>query len=173
MRTKAASTVFVVLTATLVACADEGMWRIIDPPREVRELGGTAGPRIMVSGKIILSNPKVKAPKVDRDVTVINQRTFYLPLRIDPKVRAKLQCIRLLVSHDRGKTWKEQRDPTPHKHYFTVSVPHDGMYWYAVQTESKDGTKVPADTNNLEPLKIFVNSENRGLQGGAGSPPGR
>lgn len=95
----------------------------------------------------------------------IPSRTFAMPIGIDPAIRDNIEKIRVFVSEDHGKTWKHHKDCKPSDKQLRVSAPHDGLYWFTVQTVLKDGDCDPSKLDDLVPaMKVYVNSERRILK---------
>jgi hypothetical protein len=100
--------------------------------------------------------------ELPKDVYEIPTRMFAMPLRVNPDRRDKIEKIRLFVSEDRGKTWKQKKDYKPSDKKVIFTAPHDGFYWFAVQKVLKVGDKVPAELDDLIPaMKVYVNSKQR------------
>jgi len=96
----------------------------------------------------------------DDGVVLMEQQVFHLPVKIDEQVRKQLKTIRLWTSTNRGKTWAVTYKTPPTQTYFTVRAPRDGLYWFNVQTVSKDGREVPADITKEPPgLRVLVKRE--------------
>jgi hypothetical protein len=136
------------------------------------------------------ADPAPAAVEVEKDVVEMNVRNILIPLRFNPAKTEKLERVRLFISEDRGKTWKpesayrskmggnvstgfgprslqQEADDgyRPQDTEIKFTAPHDGLYWFALQTETKDGTKDPANVADLQPaLKSYINSERKVLK---------
>ena len=94
----------------------------------------------------------------DPETFDIDFRSFDLPLNVNPEQRDKIDCIRLFVSEDGGKTWKrfDERKPTETKVPFVAG--RDGVFWFTLQVVHSDGTMEPKD-GALKPLqKVRINT---------------
>src|SRR5262245_1473979 len=73
-------------------------------------------------------------------------REFNIPFKNDPG-NLNVAQVRLYVSTDQGRNWQLNGTAAPDGKQFRVSTPQDGYYWFAVQTEYKDGRKFPANND--------------------------
>jgi hypothetical protein len=84
-------------------------------------------------------------------------RSFLLPFAIDLNERETIACVVLYVSVDEGETWKRVAARSPNGSGFPFQAPREGVYWFALQVQRKDGTKEPADPADLVPaMKVRV-----------------
>jgi beta-lactamase regulating signal transducer with metallopeptidase domain len=93
------------------------------------------------------------------DVMPVRQRSFVIPVRTDPAVRAKLKELILYVSTDQGLTWQESAriSPDKDKDSFTFQAPADGLYWFNVSVVDGDGRHQPLDASKAPPaIKVWV-----------------
>jgi hypothetical protein len=103
--------------------------------------------------------------ELPKDVFEMDARELAFPVVCDPERRDKIARIRLYVSEDRGKTWKHHKDCKPTDELLPFTAPRDGLYWFALQVELKDGKSEPADVASLTPaMKIYVNTERKALK---------
>jgi RNA polymerase sigma factor (sigma-70 family) len=95
-----------------------------------------------------------------QDMSVfINERNFCIPINTDSSRRGDLECLRLFVSSDKGKTWKLVDEITPERKSFTFTAPADGIYWFTVESVAKNGTKSPEDLRAASvQLKVMVDT---------------
>jgi hypothetical protein len=100
--------------------------------------------------------PEAPTKVVHRDVLILcRSQSFKIPFAVDRETK----CVRLFISTDLGKTWKKYAEATPDKKIVTVTVPKDGIYWFAAQTVGKNRLLNPEKIS--EPtLKVLVNSQN-------------
>src|SRR5262245_20531834 len=104
--------------------------------------------------------PAARGQAPDARVFFSNQRQMLIPF--DPVPQPQLiKELQLLVSRDQGKHWEPYAvappDKVPPKFHFTADA--DGLYWFAVQTIARNGNKVPAAGEPLEPsLKVVVDT---------------
>ena len=94
------------------------------------------------------------APAVQ--VTEHNSRSFRIPFNIDPEQKAEIKEIALIVSEDQGQKWTPVERAAPDARAIAFKATHDGEYWFAVQTVSKDGRLYPPNSATIEP-KMRVN----------------
>jgi RNA polymerase sigma factor (sigma-70 family) len=106
------------------------------------------------------SSPKSPLPPLTvrghDDYVTINERNFDIPIQVAPKQRAQIAKIRLFVSADKGNTWKmtQFNADVQRMHY---SAPGDGLYWFALQIVSVDGSNDPVSMETVAPqLKVHV-----------------
>jgi hypothetical protein len=89
-------------------------------------------------------------------VYTIRQRSFRVPVSVETR-RGEVDQITLFVSIDQGKTWREAGVIGPDEDAFRYRAAADGVYWFAVQIQLKNGMKEPADMRMLQPeLKVSV-----------------
>lgn len=86
----------------------------------------------------------------------MTKSVFYLPVKVDDRVRSTLKEIRLYVKDDPSKSWLLQDKVAPAQTYFTFRAPREGEYWFAVVTVDKMGKAVPGDLRNEAPGVIVV-----------------
>lgn len=86
----------------------------------------------------------------------MTKSVFYLPVKVDERVRATLKEVRLYVKDDSNKGWLLQDKVAPTQTYFTFRAPREGEYWFAVVTVDKMGKSVPSDLRNEGPGVIVV-----------------
>jgi hypothetical protein len=93
-------------------------------------------------------------------VCTINVRSFAIPVEILPDQQRDIKNVRLFVSTDQGRTWKQNQDIKPSDRSVKFTAPRDGQYWFALQTKLKSGVTFPPDRTALLPLlKVQVNTE--------------
>lgn len=95
----------------------------------------------------------------------IQSRRFAMPLMYQTDKKDNIECTRLFVSEDRGKSWKHEKDYKPTVERVTFTAPDDGLYWFALQIVFKDGKSKPDELDDLEPvMKVYVNTERRTIK---------
>jgi hypothetical protein len=140
----------------------------------------------------VAADPAPAAAEVEKDFKEMNVRSIVIPLKFNPAKREKIAKVTLFISEDRGKTWQAEGDygpkmggnaltdfvnswpdrgaHGPDDTEIKFSAPHDGLYWFALQIEWKDGTKEPAKMADAQSiLKVYINSEQKVLK--PQSPP--
>jgi hypothetical protein len=88
--------------------------------------------------------------------TYMKQSVFYLPVKIDERVRSTLREVRLYCKEGASRPWQLKDKATPGQTYFTFRAPHDGEYWFTVVTVNKSGQSTPSDLRNEPPGLIVV-----------------
>jgi len=88
--------------------------------------------------------------------TFMKQSVFYLPVKIDERVRSTLREVRLYCKEGANRPWQLKDKASPGQTYFTFRAPRDGEYWFAVVTVDKSGRSSPADLRNEPPGLIVV-----------------
>jgi hypothetical protein len=100
------------------------------------------------------SRPRRVELTSNADVLFINQRTFKVPVRIEPGRGKRLKQVLLYCSTDQGQSWREVGTIPPSADAFSFRVPRDGIYRFAVQTEDTDGRRSPASLDTLPPALV-------------------
>ncbi|MDY3561628.1 hypothetical protein R5W23_002907 [Gemmata sp. JC673] len=96
------------------------------------------------------------------DVYEWRERAFGFPIGLGADQRAGISHFRLLVSEDRGRTWRHEGDYGADTKLIRFDAPDDGLYWFGLQLVFKDGTATPADVKQLKAdRKVFVNTNGR------------
>jgi hypothetical protein len=73
--------------------------------------------------------------------------------------------VKVHVSDDFGKKWRHFKDLDITAQDVALTAPKDGVYWFAIQAESKEGLLDPLTTKDLKPaMKVWVNSERKSLK---------
>jgi RNA polymerase sigma factor (sigma-70 family) len=95
------------------------------------------------------------------EVITINTHTFKIPIQIASERRNEIKRVALHVSRDGGDTWVMEQVKTlaDIDDGFSVTMPTDGFYWFAVQTESGNGVVEP-EANGFQAwcLKVRVDT---------------
>lgn len=89
----------------------------------------------------------------------LNHRQMQIPIRIEPARRGEIKELQLWYSTDEGRNWSQGGAATPDKEAFTFNAPNDGVYWFGLIIERKDGSKEPANAFKLTPsMKVIVDT---------------
>jgi hypothetical protein len=107
---------------------------------------------VLGMGLLVLKAPGQELPPK----TYMSKNVFYLPVRIEDKVRATLREVQLYSKDNPSKKWVLQERASPSQTYFTFRAPHDGEYWFTVVTVDKAGHPIPADIRTEAPGLIVV-----------------
>lgn len=124
-------------------------------------------PPVAVPAVPAASPPAIVPPSIpaetDPDVIKLHERTFNIPVHVDPDRRAALRQLFLFASTDKGKTWEQVGAISPDADRFVFHAPKGGLYWFLVQTLGRDGRYDPNLTGKLQPqFKVLVKTENDG-----------
>jgi hypothetical protein len=97
--------------------------------------------------QIVVLRDRAAGPGV-ADIKAVNQHAFKIPIEIGPSRLGQIESIDLYVSSDEGATWSlNQRmgSPIDTKDAFSVTVPKDGIYWFAVHMNMRNGIAPPKE----------------------------
>src|SRR5437762_12731176 len=72
-------------------------------------------------------------------------KTFCLPIALDPKERAKVQSVQLYVRNGPNEPWMLKDTVPPTRTEFDYSVLQDGEYGFTIVTLKKNDKLSPAD----------------------------
>ncbi|MGC8641162.1 MAG: hypothetical protein ACP5XB_14950 [Isosphaeraceae bacterium] len=87
------------------------------------------------------------------------RRSFRIPFSIDAQGRARLKEVQLWVSEDSGFHWEGKSTTTPELGKFTFRASHDGEYWFATRTITRDGQSSPPMNQEPEPkMKVVIDT---------------
>jgi hypothetical protein len=93
------------------------------------------------------------------DVWPINQANFKIPVHVDAARRAAIKELRLFVSNDEGRTWKQTGTAAPDQEAFEFHAPTDGIYWFTVCAIDQQNNQDPSDIYRVPPSqKILVDT---------------
>jgi hypothetical protein len=106
---------------------------------------------VVLKNRLVTANPK----RIE-----MNKRSFKIPFQIGLPAGHGIKRIALHVSTDEGRTWalEQVRILADVDREFSVTVPKDGLYWFAVQAESKDGVVVPNVSGFQPDLRVRVDT---------------
>ncbi len=119
------------------------------------------GVALVLGVTVPVSGADVPAPSSITAVPVIehNSRSFRIPFNFDPEQKSEIKEIALYVSEDQGRTWNPVDRSAPDARAIAFRASHDGEFWFAVQTVSKDGRLYPPNTASIEPkMKVIVDT---------------
>jgi hypothetical protein len=103
--------------------------------------------------------------ELHKDEFEIQTRRFAMSFMSQTGKKDNIECIRLFVSEDRGKSWKHEKDYKPTVEKVTFTAHDDGLYWFALQIVFKDGKSKPDELDDLGPvMKVYVNTERRTIK---------
>jgi hypothetical protein len=76
----------------------------------------------------------------------LNQRTFQIPIRVQPDRKDDVKGLELYVSTDNGQSWQLNASAAPDQVAFNYNAPRDGRYLFTVVViDKKTGQKEPRD----------------------------
>src|SRR5438067_619922 len=101
-----------------------------------------------------------QAQDVGAQISFVNRRPFLIPFDPVPTPPPG-KPPRVYVSRDQGKHWDPfavaPPDQVPPKFHFIAEA--DGLYWFAVQTETHSGGLFPPSMDRAQPsLKVIVDT---------------
>jgi RNA polymerase sigma factor (sigma-70 family) len=98
----------------------------------------------------------VSLPLADKQI-VINSRTFNIAVQIQPGQREQLKRLTLRHSTDKGASWTnvETRLPEEVQEGFIFRAASDGVYWFSISIEDKEGRFMP-DPHGSEPFPVHL-----------------
>jgi len=88
--------------------------------------------------------------------TFMRKNIFYLPIRIDDRIRNNLREVRLYSKGDVSKPWQLRDTVPPGQSFFSFRADRDGEYWFTVVTVDRQGLTTPADVQQEGPGLIVV-----------------
>jgi hypothetical protein len=95
-------------------------------------------------------------------VIAARTRSFAVPLIVSEKQKEKAKSVRILVSEDRGKSWKLVKECKPSEKQIEFEAKRDDLYLFALQIVNNDGKTDPKTEPELVPvLRIYVNTTKR------------
>ena len=88
------------------------------------------------------------------------QDLFLIPYQWD-SVRSphQAQSVKLFLSRDHGRGWKDISSAKPEVQFFTYHAPADGEYWFSMQTIDASGHAWPEGPHPVE-LRVIVDTQN-------------
>jgi hypothetical protein len=98
---------------------------------------------------------------VPADVKYINSPSFKIPITIDAARRAEMKELKLVVSDDKGQTWKQEATALPDQagSGFPYFAKADGLYYFTVVVVDNQDKSQPPDPQMVPPsLKIVVDT---------------
>jgi hypothetical protein len=106
-----------------------------------------------LAGLLMLS-----AGALPAEVVPLREKAIQIPIELNKP--AVVRELYLFVSTDQGRTWRQDGYATPDKKFFPFYAREDGIYWFQMQVVHKDGTKDPADLNQMKPaLAVLVDTQ--------------
>ena len=87
------------------------------------------------------------------------QRSFKIPFNLSAAQKTRIKEVILLVSQDRGESWKPVSRTDAEHNAFSFRAKQDGEYWFTVQTRTTDGKFSPGLDSSVEPrMKIVIDT---------------
>src|SRR5262245_8555614 len=112
----------------------------------------------MGAGTLALAALMMCAGAPPAEVVPLKEKAIQIPIELNrPQVVRELL---LFVSTDQGRTWRQEGYATPDKKFFPFFAREDGVYWFQMQIIHQNGTKEPADLNQMKPaLAVLVDTQ--------------
>ena len=99
-------------------------------------------------------------PSAKDGIVYMRHSVFRIPINVDPTKAATIRELRLLVSKDRGATWKHLKTATPTQPAFTYRAGVDGEYWFSLVRVDKQGNVEPSNVRRQPPgLKVVLDTK--------------
>lgn len=107
----------------------------------------------------LAAGPLAAQPPGAGGVSHMNDRELKIPFTPTEFLKKEAVKLLLFVSSDQGKTWRQEVTATPNDDGFPFYAPGDGVYWFNVAYQDRQGRTVPNDVANIPPaLKIVVDT---------------
>src|SRR5947209_6441477 len=102
--------------------------------------------------------PPARAQEAGGQIFYVRERQFWIPF--DPVPQAhRVKQLQLFVSKDQGRHWDAFAIAPPEQKRFHFTSQADGLYWFAVQTQTVDGQFIPPAMQGAQPsLKVIVDT---------------
>ena len=101
--------------------------------------------------------PPNPASGAESAVLRVPARQMDIPFRLDEARRAEVRELSLYVSRDEGRSWTLAATARPDEEKFPFKAPKNGLYWFAVRVNHKDGGAEPAELSALQAtLRVMV-----------------
>jgi hypothetical protein len=81
-------------------------------------------------------------------------RNHSVPFNIAPGRRAEFSELRLFVSSDKGKNWRQEASLKPESEAFVFRAPEDGEYWLCVAPVDRQGRQQPENIYQIPDARI-------------------
>lgn len=95
--------------------------------------------------------------RVPEQVELIStRRDLRIPFHVDQSKRASIAAVSLWVSADQGANWRLHDRVKPDAESFTFNAPNDGVFWFKVQVQHRDGRVEPTNLGTVPDTKIRV-----------------
>lgn len=110
----------------------------------------------MAWGSLTLAGLLVLAGQSADDISYNNQRSYRIPINVQPARRSEIREMILFVSADKGKSWQQQSVIHPDKDGFVFHAQSDGEYWMRVAVVNQQGKQEPENLYQGKPDQIMV-----------------
>jgi hypothetical protein len=112
---------------------------------------------------VLAANPATAAqgasPSGDVPLIYQKQRSFRIPFNLSTAQKSRIKEVILLVSQDRGESWKRVSRTDSEHPAFSFRTSRDGEYWFTVQTWTVDGKVSPGLDAVVEPkMKVVIDT---------------
>src|SRR5262249_27962813 len=90
----------------------------------------------------------------------VNDHSFLIPVIFEPDLLPQVREVILFESADQGRQWNQRAVNPPTTKTFSVTVPNDGWYWYAISTVDHKGDRHPSDPSKaMKLMKVLVDTK--------------
>ena len=113
---------------------------------------GLAGWLAWSGGRVLSQEPT--APAAAK--SYLNKTTISLPIVLDERSRAQVQCIQLWMKDGAAQPWRLWEKAPPSQPNFTFKAPHEGEYWFNLVSVDATGRSTPADVTKEAPGLMVV-----------------
>ncbi len=130
---------------------DQGRWR--------SALLVSLSPCLLVCSYIgLLASPcNAQTPGPD-GVYYTRENRFRIPFSTEPGEH-RIRQVQLLISEDRGRSWKQVATAQPEDRSFIYQAKGDGHYWFSVRTVDQEGRAYPPSLEQAQPkVKVCVDT---------------
>jgi hypothetical protein len=134
-------------------CGQVTTWLPVDEIMRIREFDDPSVARMDAKQGTESKKPSGDAGATG-DVTEWDDRSMRIPIDYNPEKRQQIDKLRLLVSIDKGKTWKKELESGSDQSFFKFDAPRDGEYWFCLQVIDKTGKTDPTESALVPALKV-------------------
>jgi len=122
---------------------------------------------LLVAGLLPIGGEALcRAASIPTRPVYTNKPRFRIPFRYDAVEMQRLGAgeVRLYVSANRGRSWRQTQSVAPSKARFDFAAPGDGQYWFAVRTVDARGQLHPGGRVAQPGLMVVVDATQPRLQ---------
>lgn len=113
----------------------------------------------MFTKVLMLSCLTLAVGQLPADVWPTNQRSFKIPIDIQPQRRPEIRQLFLYVSSDEGKSWQQYQAIAPTQDGFSFHAKQDGSYWFRAAVINQNGKQEPDNIYRGKPdQKVHIDT---------------